>query len=219
MFFFGIFHIYLDLNGLQRLKGCVYVWVITAFSLCPVWKCVFHVTLLWPSPVSFSGEMRVQLLNQSLLDLGLYDDGPYEVADQKQLNAQLIPVPYHSYLGRICPRCSLLPEHRREREGWGGTTLGLRMYPKMATGTRASNSSKMSLIGNFLWIISVQVWNVKHCCYDFTKGLEWEEDGKMSRAHCGLSSIPLKPTLLVWNVFYSLTEEECVYSDLKKSLL
>lgn len=110
----------------------------------------------------------------------------------------------------FCPRCSLLPEHRREREGWGGTMLGLRMYPKMAKGTRASNSRKMSLIGNFLWIISVQVWNLKHCCYDFTKGLEWEEDGKMSRAHCGLSSIPLKPTLLVWNVFYSLTEEEHV---------
>lgn len=61
------------------------------------------VTLLCPSPDSIPGEMRVQLFNQSLLDLGLYDDGPYEVADQKQLNAQLIPVPYHSYLGRICP--------------------------------------------------------------------------------------------------------------------
>lgn len=64
--------------------------------------------------------MRVQLLNQTLLDLGFYDDGPYEVADQKQLNAQLIPVPYHSYLGRIRPPCSLLPAHRREREGGGG---------------------------------------------------------------------------------------------------
>lgn len=60
--------------------------------------------------------MRVQLLNQTLLDLGLYDDGPYEVADQKQLNAQLIPVPYHSYLGRIHPLCSMLPADGRERE-------------------------------------------------------------------------------------------------------
>lgn len=65
---------------------------------------VFHCHLVpGPQPTSFPGEMRVQLLNQTLLDLGLYDDGPYEVADQKQLNAQLIPVPYHSYLGRICP--------------------------------------------------------------------------------------------------------------------
>uniref|UniRef100_A0A7N6F602 Integrin subunit alpha 7 n=1 Tax=Anabas testudineus TaxID=64144 RepID=A0A7N6F602_ANATE len=52
-----------------------------------------------PGTYNWKGMMRVQLLNQTLLDLGLYDDGPYEVADQKQLNAQLIPVPYHSYLG------------------------------------------------------------------------------------------------------------------------
>lgn len=121
------------------------------------------VTLLWPSPISIPGEMRVQLLNQTLLDLGLYDDGPYEVADQKQLNAQLIPVPYHSYLGRICPRCSLLPVHRREREGRGRATLGLRLYPNMATiETGASNSSKLPLTGNFLWIISVQACDSQH---------------------------------------------------------
>ncbi|XP_070700412.1 integrin alpha-7 isoform X2 [Pempheris klunzingeri] len=52
-----------------------------------------------PGTYNWKGEMRVQLLNQTMLDLGFYDDGPYEVADQKQLNAQLIPVPYHSYLG------------------------------------------------------------------------------------------------------------------------
>ncbi|XP_031681574.1 integrin alpha-7 isoform X1 [Oncorhynchus kisutch] len=52
-----------------------------------------------PGTYNWKGEMRVQLLNQTLLDLGFYDDGPYEVADERQLNAQLIPVPYHSYLG------------------------------------------------------------------------------------------------------------------------
>ncbi|XP_047439336.1 integrin alpha-7 isoform X4 [Mugil cephalus] len=52
-----------------------------------------------PGTYNWKGEMRVQLLNQTLLNLGFFDDGPYEVADQKQLNAQLIPVPYHSYLG------------------------------------------------------------------------------------------------------------------------
>lgn len=87
--------------------------------------------------------MRVQLLNQTLLNLGLYDDGPYEVADQKQLNAQLIPVPYHSYLGRICPRYSLLPVHRREREGQGRATLRLRLYPNVvAIDTGDRNYSK-----------------------------------------------------------------------------
>ncbi|KAM6927399.1 integrin alpha-7 [Xenentodon cancila] len=54
-----------------------------------------------PGTYNWKGEMRVQLFNQTLLDLGVYDDGPYEVADQKQLNAQLIPVPYHSYLGLL----------------------------------------------------------------------------------------------------------------------
>ncbi|KAG7281763.1 hypothetical protein CRUP_037044, partial [Coryphaenoides rupestris] len=54
-----------------------------------------------PGTYNWKGEMRVQLVNQTLLDLGFYDDGPYEVADQKQLNSQLIPVPYHSYLGLL----------------------------------------------------------------------------------------------------------------------
>lgn len=105
--------------------------------------------------------MRVQLLNQTLLDLGLYDDGPYEVADQKQLNAQLIPVPYHSYLGRICPRCSLLPVRRREGEGREGTTLrGYRVRdpPKINQNWSQKLSQKkkpkMFLTGNFPWIIS-----------------------------------------------------------------
>lgn len=81
---------------------------------------VVVVVLLFPHLFQYLGEMRVQLLNQTLLDLGFYDDGPYEVADQKQLNAQLIPVPYHSYLGRICPPCSLLSTHSGESEGRRG---------------------------------------------------------------------------------------------------
>ncbi|KAG9340607.1 hypothetical protein JZ751_021162 [Albula glossodonta] len=70
-----------------------------------------------PGTYNWKGELRVQLLNQSLLDLGFYDDGPYEVADEKQQNAQLIPVPYHSYLGMACPLpwCQPVPERARER--------------------------------------------------------------------------------------------------------
>ncbi|KAJ7999299.1 hypothetical protein DPEC_G00192940 [Dallia pectoralis] len=52
-----------------------------------------------PGTYNWKGEFRVQLINQTLLDTGFYDDGPYEVADEKQLNAQLVPVPYNSYLG------------------------------------------------------------------------------------------------------------------------
>ncbi|MEQ2271513.1 Integrin alpha-7, partial [Xenotaenia resolanae] len=54
-----------------------------------------------PGTYNWKGEMRVELLNQTVLDLGFYDDGPYEVADHKELNALLIPVPYHSYLGLL----------------------------------------------------------------------------------------------------------------------
>uniref|UniRef100_A0A672YE71 Integrin subunit alpha 7 n=1 Tax=Sphaeramia orbicularis TaxID=375764 RepID=A0A672YE71_9TELE len=52
-----------------------------------------------PGTYNWKGNIISTTLDNTLLDLGFYDDGPYEVADQKQLNAQLIPVPYHSYLG------------------------------------------------------------------------------------------------------------------------
>lgn len=125
---------------------CVHLYMSVWCLLClKVFSWYFAVASL----ISITGEMRVQLLNQTLLDLGFYDDGPYEVADQKQLNAQLIPVPYHSYLGRICPPCSLLPVHRREREGWGRATAGLRLYSNMAAVTTgASNSSNRQTSSN-----------------------------------------------------------------------
>ncbi|KAJ8259546.1 hypothetical protein GJAV_G00170690 [Gymnothorax javanicus] len=56
-----------------------------------------------PGTYNWKGELRVQLINQSLLNLGFYDDGPYEVADEKEQNARLIPVPFHSYLGTTRP--------------------------------------------------------------------------------------------------------------------
>lgn len=121
------------------------------------------VAVVWSSPFSLPGEMRAQLLNQTLLDLGLYDDGPYEVADQSQFNASFIPVPYHSYLGRICPPCSLLPVHRRESEGPGreGVTIGLRLYPnKAAANTQEpSYSSKLPLIGQDYFWMSISVYD------------------------------------------------------------
>jgi len=117
---------------------------------------MFFCCLAVPSPISFSGEMRVQLLNQTLLDLGFYDDGPFEVADQKQLNAQLIPVPYHSYLGRTRPPCSLLPEHSREREGLGRMTPGLKLHQNMAdlTTGSAANAKFPSLVQGKLLLMS-----------------------------------------------------------------
>lgn len=37
--------------------------------------------------------------NNTLLDMGVYDDGPYEVGDEHLLNPELVPVPANSYLG------------------------------------------------------------------------------------------------------------------------
>uniref|UniRef100_A0A8C9VB45 Integrin subunit alpha 6 n=1 Tax=Scleropages formosus TaxID=113540 RepID=A0A8C9VB45_SCLFO len=39
------------------------------------------------------------IANNTLLDQGIYDDGPYEVGDESQLNPDLVPVPANSYLG------------------------------------------------------------------------------------------------------------------------
>lgn len=41
----------------------------------------------------------MELFNQSALDLGTYDDGPYEVAGENSQKPELIPLPYNSYLG------------------------------------------------------------------------------------------------------------------------
>ncbi|XP_040197080.1 integrin alpha-7 isoform X3 [Rana temporaria] len=52
-----------------------------------------------PGTYNWKGELRVELFNQSALDLGTYDDGPYEVAGENSQKPELIPLPYNSYLG------------------------------------------------------------------------------------------------------------------------
>lgn len=37
--------------------------------------------------------------NNTLLEMGVYDDGPYEVGDEHLLNPELVPLPANSYLG------------------------------------------------------------------------------------------------------------------------
>ena len=41
--------------------------------------------------------------NNTLLEMGVYDDGPYEVGDEHLLNPDLVPVPANSYLGECLP--------------------------------------------------------------------------------------------------------------------
>ncbi|XP_071991205.1 integrin alpha-7 isoform X1 [Engystomops pustulosus] len=52
-----------------------------------------------PGTYNWKGELRVELFNQTVLELGTYDDGPYEVAGENSLKPELIPLPSHSYLG------------------------------------------------------------------------------------------------------------------------
>uniref|UniRef100_A0AAY4CK40 Integrin alpha-2 domain-containing protein n=1 Tax=Denticeps clupeoides TaxID=299321 RepID=A0AAY4CK40_9TELE len=68
-----------------------------SFTVCS--SLHLYLCMCVPNPQFIPGEMRVQLLNLTVLDLGYYDNGPYEVADEKMLDSDLIPVPYHSYLG------------------------------------------------------------------------------------------------------------------------
>lgn len=37
--------------------------------------------------------------NNTLIEMGVYDDGPYEVGDEHLLSPELVPVPANSYLG------------------------------------------------------------------------------------------------------------------------
>ncbi|XP_065510446.1 integrin alpha-7 isoform X5 [Caloenas nicobarica] len=52
-----------------------------------------------PGTYNWKGTLRVELLNQSSLDLLRYDDGPYEAGGEKDQDPSLIPVPANSYLG------------------------------------------------------------------------------------------------------------------------
>ncbi|XP_036395908.1 integrin alpha-6-like [Megalops cyprinoides] len=60
----------------------------------------YHYTVFGaPGAYSWKGIVRVEQKNSSLLDLGLFDDGPYEVGAENLLDPDLVPVPTDSYLG------------------------------------------------------------------------------------------------------------------------
>uniref|UniRef100_A0A8C5N733 Integrin alpha-6-like n=1 Tax=Gouania willdenowi TaxID=441366 RepID=A0A8C5N733_GOUWI len=52
-----------------------------------------------PGAYNWKGVVRVEQKNNTLLEMGIYDDGPYEVGDEHLLNPDLWPVPANSYLG------------------------------------------------------------------------------------------------------------------------
>ncbi|CAJ1079387.1 integrin alpha-6 isoform X2 [Xyrichtys novacula] len=52
-----------------------------------------------PGAYNWKGIVRVEQKNNTLLEMGVYDDGPYEVGDEHLLNPELVPLPANSYLG------------------------------------------------------------------------------------------------------------------------
>uniref|UniRef100_A0A8C6UDH7 Integrin, alpha 6a n=1 Tax=Neogobius melanostomus TaxID=47308 RepID=A0A8C6UDH7_9GOBI len=52
-----------------------------------------------PGAYNWKGIVRVEQKNNTLLEMGVYDDGPYEVGDENLLSPDLVPVPANSYLG------------------------------------------------------------------------------------------------------------------------
>nr|XP_046259385.1 integrin alpha-6 isoform X2 [Scatophagus argus] len=52
-----------------------------------------------PGAYNWKGIVRVEQKNNTLLEMGVYDDGPYEVGDFSFLNSPLMTFPANSYLG------------------------------------------------------------------------------------------------------------------------
>ncbi|KAI7809076.1 putative integrin alpha-6, partial [Triplophysa rosa] len=52
-----------------------------------------------PGAYNWKGIVRVEQKNNTLLEMGFFDDGPFEVGDENRLDPNLVPVPANSYLG------------------------------------------------------------------------------------------------------------------------
>uniref|UniRef100_A0A3Q3VLA2 Uncharacterized protein n=1 Tax=Mola mola TaxID=94237 RepID=A0A3Q3VLA2_MOLML len=85
-----------------------------------------------PGAYNWKGIVRMEQKNNTLLEMGVYDDGPYEVGDENLLNPELVPLPANSYLG-----FSLDSGHRITRSG--GLTL-------VAGAPRANHSGAVVLL-------------------------------------------------------------------------
>lgn len=64
---------------------------------------------------SLEGIVRLEQKNDTLLEMGIYDDGPFEAGDEREKNPELVPAPPNSYLGKKLtfhcdPSCSFKTE-------------------------------------------------------------------------------------------------------------
>ncbi|XP_070700726.1 integrin alpha-6-like isoform X2 [Pempheris klunzingeri] len=52
-----------------------------------------------PGAYNWKGVVRLEQKNDTFLEMGIYDDGPFEAGDENEKNPDLIPTPANSYLG------------------------------------------------------------------------------------------------------------------------
>ncbi|XP_067109200.1 integrin alpha-6-like isoform X1 [Osmerus mordax] len=52
-----------------------------------------------PGVYNWKGMVRIEQKNSTLLEMGIYDDGPFEVGGENSQSPDLVPVPSSSYLG------------------------------------------------------------------------------------------------------------------------
>ncbi|TDH05585.1 hypothetical protein EPR50_G00123910 [Perca flavescens] len=52
-----------------------------------------------PGAYNWKGLVRLEQNNETLIEMGIYEDGPFEVGDESKKNPNLVPAPPNSYLG------------------------------------------------------------------------------------------------------------------------
>ncbi|XP_068196562.1 integrin alpha-6-like isoform X2 [Antennarius striatus] len=52
-----------------------------------------------PGAYNWKGVVRLEQKNDTLLEMGIYDDGPFEAGDENKWDPELVPAPANSYLG------------------------------------------------------------------------------------------------------------------------
>lgn len=93
-----------------------------------------------PGAYNWKGIVRVEQKNNTLLEMGLFDDGPYEVGDENRLDPNLVPVPANSYLGfsldsghSITEKGRLIIVSGAPRANHSGAVVFLRTEGEMST--------------------------------------------------------------------------------------
>ncbi|KAK2822245.1 hypothetical protein Q5P01_022310 [Channa striata] len=52
-----------------------------------------------PGTYNWKGVVRLEQKNNTLLEMDIFDDGPFETGDEREMNPDLVPTPANSYLG------------------------------------------------------------------------------------------------------------------------